>query len=162
MVYQWRTNNYKTDPNVAGMVFRDLEASVGLTSTNVVNASRSEDAPLHKEFEWRDNIAAERFREEQARLMIGNLYVINEATPNVEPVRAFLTLERNQKQKSEFVNIEAIMRSPEKRDSLFDIALRELNAFRRKYSNLSEFSEVFAAIDALNGKEDDNGGKTDR
>lgn len=153
MVYKWKTNNHKADPNVAGEVFRGLEASVGLTSTNVVNASRPKEAPLHDEFEWRDDIAAERFREEQARLMIANLYIVVEKS-TVEPVRAFLTLERSQKQKSEFINIEAIMKDADKRNRLFDAALRELNSFRRKYSGLAEFSELFAVIDKLNAKGD--------
>lgn len=151
MVYKWKTNNHKADPNVAGEVFRDLEASIGLTSTNVVEVSRPKDAPLHNEFEWRDDVAAERFREEQARLMIANLYIVVEE-PKVESVRAFLTLERSQKQKSEFINIETIMADDEKRNRLFDVALRELNSFRRKYSGLAEFSELFTVIDKLNEK----------
>lgn len=42
----------------------------GITATVVVEAARPETAPLHPAFEWNDGIAAEKFRQSQARQLI--------------------------------------------------------------------------------------------
>lgn len=43
---------------------------------------------------------------------------------------------------------EAENREPDKRAALLATALRELAAFRRKYQQLDELADIFAAIDA--------------
>ncbi len=43
---------------------------------------------------------------------------------------------------------EAEYREQDKRAALLATALRELSAFRRKYQQLSELADIFAAIDA--------------
>jgi len=63
--------------NVAG---RELDrirvAHNGLRPADVVDESRPEDAPLHPVFEWQDPIAAERWREHQARDLIRQVVVV--------------------------------------------------------------------------------------
>lgn len=41
-----------------------------LTPANVVDAARAEDHPLHNRFEWNDDVAAEKWRLNQARQLI--------------------------------------------------------------------------------------------
>lgn len=143
MVYEWTVKGiYKTDANIAGKVCEELSNTVGLTKKNLVDASRSEDAPLHNEFEWRDDIAAERYREVQASKIIRSLVVRQEAI-SAEPVRAYFKIANT------FEPIESIIISPAKTTSLLEMALRELNSFRMKYSTLSELAVVFHAIDEL-------------
>lgn len=47
-----------------------------ISAKAVVDASRSERAILHPCFEWNDGTAAEKWREQQARVMIKNLVVV--------------------------------------------------------------------------------------
>lgn len=56
-----------------------IENTVGLTPANVVDASRPEDAPLHKFFLWDDSAAAEKYRQHQAQGLI-------RAVVKIEPV----------------------------------------------------------------------------
>ena len=63
-----------------------------LTAKAVVNESRPEEAVLHGQFEWRDDVAGERYREHQATSLIRSIRVIepeaDETTPafiNVQP-----------------------------------------------------------------------------
>lgn len=147
--YKWKTNYFKVNADVAGAVCERLEATVGLSATTLLDASRPEDAPLHGEFEWDDGIAAEKFREEQARKIIRNLEIVVEEQ-SVEPVRAFFTIESKQNGISRnYESTNVIMRVSEKRSTLLDIALRKLDAFRRKYAQLTELAGVFAAIDEV-------------
>lgn len=54
----------------------------------VVNESRPAGAPLHPVFEWRDEVAAERFREHQAKQLITVVRVVTPApTPAAAPRR---------------------------------------------------------------------------
>ncbi len=143
MTYEWKTGYYKASADVAGSVCKELENTVGLTAKNLVDASRPEDAPLHKEFEWRDDIAAEKFREQQARVLISNLVVITE---EAAPVRAYISI--NSAGQS-YESIEVVLKDEDKRMQMFARALNELDCFRKKYASLKEFSGIFAEIDKL-------------
>lgn len=155
MVYKWKTGSViKADAQVAGEVCKKLEETDGLTAPNLVNVSRPEDAPLHDYFEWNDAIAAELYREVEAGKIIRSIVVEVEDVKE-EPVRAFFTLDSKYKGHSTFESIRTIMVQTEKRNSLLDIALKELKAFERKYRMLSELASVFEAIDKLEVKGDD-------
>lgn len=143
MAYEWKTGYYKTPADIAGSVCKELENTVGLTAKTLVDASRPETAPLHKEFEWRDDVAAEKFREQQARNLIGNLVVVTEKTP---PVRAYISI-TNEKQRYE--SIDVILQDEDKTRQMLINALHELDCFRNKYSNLQELSGVFVEIEKL-------------
>lgn len=143
MVYEWKTLGYKTKPSVAAEVFKELEETVGLTPKNLVNASRDENAPLHNEFEWNDEIAGEKWREQQGRLMICNLSVRVEEAP---PVRAYISLTTNERK---YESIGVILSDRDKTRLMMDNALKELNAFKCKYRNIKEFAQLFAEIDKL-------------
>lgn len=47
----------------------------GLTPPIVVEEARAKDHPLHDYFEWRDGIAAEKYREDQARALIRSVRI---------------------------------------------------------------------------------------
>ena len=144
MVYQWNpASRIKTDANVAGKVFEELESTVGLTAKTLLDASRSEDAPLHNEFEWDDAKAAESYRETQASYIIRSLWVAAQDEIS-EPVRAVFSVNGGG-----YESVTVIMQDVDKRSALLDMALKELRSFERKYKILEELSEVFSAIDRL-------------
>lgn len=145
--YVWKTKGlFKTDANKAGQVFEELENTIGLTAENIVEVSREEDAPLHNEFEWNDTAAADKWRMEQARRMIGNLSIVVAETEEEEivPVRAFFSTELHH-----YENIKTIMTDVSKKLTLMQKAVRELQAFKKKYAMLSELSKLFDAIDEV-------------
>lgn len=151
MVYEWKTSLFKVDANVAGAVCEELKNTVGLTKESLVDASRPIDAPLHKEFEWDDKLAAEEYRKEQAGLIIRNLAVKMEEAGE-EPVRAYFKTETGHK--SVFESIQTIMAEADKRNSLLEIAIKELQSFKKKYSMLKELARVFEEIDKLDDAEE--------
>lgn len=147
MVYQWnKAARIRADAQKAGEVCEMLEQTVGLTAKNLLEASRPEDAPLHSEFEWDDAIAAEAYREEQARYIIRSLCVKPTEEKN-EPIRAFFNVSQ-----VKYENIATIVSDSEKKASLLSAALKELQAFRKKYHNLEKLSPVFRAIDIIEKK----------
>lgn len=152
MVYEWKTASYiKADANVAGKQCEELEKTVGLTAKNLLDANRDENAPLHNEFEWRDDIAAERYRENQARHIIACLCVRAETTTGEqsEPVRAFLKTEPE----SEYQSLNVILQSADSHSAMLATALKELKAFQNKYKMLSELKPLFGMIEDMEIKQ---------
>lgn len=143
MIYEWKTIKYKTGAEIAGAVFEELEQTVGLTPKSLVEASRAEDAPLHNEFEWRNDVAAEKYREQQARVMICNLSVKVEGA---EPVRAFVSLTSEERK---YESISVVLADKAKTEQLFNIAMAELKSFKKKYADIKEFAKLFKEIERL-------------
>ena len=147
MNYQFRKGfKHKVTADVAGAVCEGLEKEGKLTGEQLVEVSRPEDAPLHKEFDWDDAVAGEKWRVHQARQIINSLIVIAPET-NTE-VRKFYNIQMS-KDDRKYESIEAVMQRVEKRDILLRSAMRELSALRKKYAALSELAKVFDAIDGL-------------
>lgn len=146
MIYQWKDGaRYSVSPQVAGNICKQLDERNMLTASALVDVSRPEDAPLHPIFEWDDSLAAEKYREAQARAMIRSIVTIPAKSEN-KPVRAFFNIQVEQP-KYESLNI--ILEKPDKRALLLQSAYRELSAFKKKYSILKELTDVFSAIDHL-------------
>lgn len=142
MTYKWKDGSqHKVSAQVAGEVCEELEERGELNARNLVDVSRPEDAPLHNEFEWDDDIAAELYRESQAGQIIRHLAI---KTESIAPVRAFVNVDIGSKS---YESIQAVIRNEDKYSVLLNNALKELGAFKRKYQMLSELQDVFDAIE---------------
>ena len=142
MVYKLKDGaRLKTDAQTAGEICEKLERNGGLTAKRLVDESRPEDAPLHKEFEWDDATAAEAYREEQARYIIRSIVIQPEPTKN-DVVRAFFPVA----EQKVFESLPVILSDAKKTSALLDMALRELKAFELKYYTISQLAPVFEAI----------------
>lgn len=147
MVYEWTINNSRVKAQDAGELCESLKNTVGLTPKTLLDASRAEDALLHNEFEWNDDIAAEKYRLGQAQHIIANLKIV--ADGSTEPTRAFVTVRGNQSVGDGYEHIVDVMSDEEKRARLLETAKTELKWFKAKYSNLKELAKVMKAIDEI-------------
>lgn len=141
--YMWKTGSrIKADPNEAAEQFAELSRTGDLNAERVVNANRPKGAVLHGEFEWNDKKAAFEWQKHQARHLMNSLCVIVEVK-NEKPqeVRALFTV-----RESKYEPLNVIFTSQEKTDLLLARALRELDAFKRKYYALKQLAPVFDAI----------------
>lgn len=140
------------DAQVVGELCDELSNTIGLTPKTLLDANRDTDTPLHDYFEWRDDVAAEKYREEQARYIIRSIIVIEQE--NKPEVRAYSPVVINNK--NEFKHIDTIVKSSDLTQQMLENAKRELYAFQVKYNALREYaelSEVFASIENLREKE---------
>lgn len=146
MIYQFAEGSiHAVSAQVVGPIFDQMGREGRLTPKNVVDEARPEDSPLHPEFEWDDAVAAEKWREKQAHLLIIHTVRIDEPEYDSTPIKAFhVTVE-----KSHYEPIDIILKDETKRNVLLENAKRELLSFKKKYSTLSELSKVFLAIDQL-------------
>lgn len=142
----WRINVPGVKADDALKLFKKIEAENGnVTPKQVVDVSREEGSLLHNQFEWNDEIAAVKYREKQAQWLIGNLVVTVkiDKTQESAPVRAMVHV------KDGYNSVDNIIKVPETRELLFKKAIEELEAFKRKYADLLEFTKLFDEIDKL-------------
>ena len=145
MIYKWKVAGLMpVDAQTAGEELNRIYTKNGaLNPADIVDESRPEDAPLHDCFEWRDDVAAEKYREQQAQTIVRAIVAVNEDATKSESVRAFVHV------RNTYEPISVVVNDAEKIQEVLQTALRELAAFRRKYETLSELAPVFRAIDEL-------------
>lgn len=122
-----------------------------LTPQDVLDDARNPNSPLHQFFEWDDNAAAEQHRLEQARGLIRSVVAIyvREDKPAVR-TRAFVHVP--DPGAPHYRTADHAMSQERTRKMVLQRALRELQAWRKRYRDLQEFAAVFAAADETETK----------
>ena len=131
---------FKADPQKVAEEITAIGDDV--TPEQVVEAARDESSELHKCFDWDDQIAAEKWRKQQARQILCFLIIKEEEPSEAVPLRVFYKNDEGGYKKSEL-----IFRNDDEYQKLLQTALAELSAFKRKYARLQELSEILALID---------------
>lgn len=141
--YSWKVGGfaYKQDANAVGQELEKLGDNI--TAEGVINLARNENSILHEMFEWDDTVAAEKYRNQQARWIITNIQVniiADEERPR--QVRAFVTTRKD----TFYEPIEKVVKDTDKYALLLERAYKELNAIKLKYSTLIEIQELLKDI----------------
>ena len=115
-----------------------------LDPEEVVFASEDEDAVLHGLFTWDDKKAAHGYRIEQAKYIIRNLVVVEDAEDESRTTRAIVSTGNRMYQP-----ITTVLSDADLRSRLLEAAKAEMQAFKQKYRHLKELAAVFAAMDEV-------------
>ena len=144
----WRSGHrFKADAQEAYQQVERLRQGTGyVTAQQLVEDSRSSNAPLHEDFEWEDEVAAERHREWQARNILAAFEVTITKKELKKPITTRLYV--SSADHVGYGEVIEVLNQPEG-EFLLAQAQRELTAFREKYKNLKELSDVFKAIDKI-------------
>lgn len=110
-----------------------------LTPKSVVEAARDRKSPLHRHFEWSDEVAAEKYRMDQARGLIRSINVENADTES-GVARAFLSI--REKSGVSYRTIDDVLRSPELQQKILAAAERDLIAFESRYRSLEDVCQL--------------------
>lgn len=120
-----------------------------ISAKAVVDASRSERAILHPCFEWNDGTAAEKWREQQARVMIKNLVVVEvKDDRRCEVSKAFVHVISDSENRG-YKQTEIAICDANDREYVLESAKRKLAAFQEKYNQLVELASVMTEISKL-------------
>ena len=115
-----------------------------VTPEQIVEKAKDESTELHKCFEWDNDIAAEKYRIVQAREILRSL-VVTPVTDDDTPVRVY----QISSTVSEYQPTKMFLEQPDEYTELLKRAKAELEAFKRRYHQLTELEEIFEAIDSL-------------
>lgn len=121
-----------------------------LDQEDIVEAASNEANPLHEHFEWDDETAAGKWRLEQASELIRSIEIVFER-PDHEPttIRAFVNIESQEDRF--YVSTVDAMADPELRRQVVVRAWKELEAWRQRHAELTEFGKIFSEIDQARG-----------
>jgi len=147
----------KNRPMIAEELEQIRNANGGsLNPSAVVSFGRDNpESAIHRELNWDDTDAAEKYRVYQAgRLIRAVVTVVNTPPTKVNAAidnrnhssRAYYSLPSN-RGKAGYQHVDDIMRDEQKRYELLEMAAAELESFRRRYSHLEELAKVFEAGD---------------
>lgn len=135
-----------------------------LTPEIVLKNAASEASPIHNCFTWDDSEAAKKCRLIEAQMLIRSIKVIVEPHPQAKPiqVRAFVSIDKNEAERDDegksvkpdrsYIPLAKVISNDDYRKQMLRQALAELAAFRRKYSILTELSDVFNAVEKAQKK----------
>ena len=124
-----------------------------LNGRDILEAARNPEHVLHRFFEWDDPTASEAYRLVQASALIRRvrLSIVRSAEGTRElsilTTRQFQSRPSMRSALGGYEPIEALLSDEEKRSELLTQVLRELNAYRRRYAQLSELEFVWVAVD---------------
>ena len=139
MAVVWKLSNYKKAD--ADKVYNEI-TSIGSSATpeQIVAFARNEDTELHKCFTWDDREAAEKWRLQEARLIVCNL-VFEEKDETKPVIRAI------QLGDAGYTPVKLIIQHKDEYQRLLERAMGELRAFKARYKMLTELEEILALID---------------
>jgi len=127
-----------------------------LKPDDVLNDAVSPKSPLHDFFEWDDSLAAQKYRVNQAAYLLRSIHVTVKVDREETNIRAFHrvvvrhhTSDNGGKGAKGYVTLTRVMSDKELRAQIIEEALRQLQSWRDKYKQYSEFSLVFSAIDEM-------------
>lgn len=169
MIYQFRAGYSLpgVTPQVVGDTLKELEAKNSVvTPSAVVEVAKPKNAPLHSCFEWNDSKAAERFRLDQARLIIRSVEVVRMLEGGKEERQlGFVSIAVNKPGSSAYMNTEGALRDERYSAKIIDDAKAQLLGWRRRYGHLAalvkEFAPIVEAIDKMDEEKDKKNAKAE-
>lgn len=152
--YAWRPGSrVSLDPEKAGREMERVRCANGgsLTPDALLERARSANSACHAHFEWDDTKAAHQHRLGQAGDLI-RMIAVDVSHSNIEPpkpIRAFVSVERDGERS--YTSTSHALSDAALRAQVLDRAWRDLEAWRERHAELTEFAKVFAAIDQARG-----------
>lgn len=144
----------KADPNSVGSSLETLRQQFKgeLTPSDIVEAARSTNHPLHSFFEWDDTKAAQAHRLAQARTLIRSVVAVYRRDKTSAPIaiKAFMHIPEGET--SHYRSTPDALSQKKTRDAVLQMAWRELAAWRKKYRDLKQFADLVKVIDEVEDK----------
>lgn len=153
--WKWKAGSrFRVKAPVAKRELDRIRQSAGeLTPATVVDAAADPDNPLHVAFEWDDTLAAQKHREQQARMLMNSIYCvrIEEGDPDATETVAFLSVSVADEGRM-YLPTTVVMSDVDYRQQALHDALMSLKGWQRRYRHLTELARVFDAIEAVAAK----------
>jgi hypothetical protein len=133
-------NAKRADPQKIGAALAKIaEQQKGrLTPPAVVDAARDTKNTLHKHFEWDNQLAADSYRLDQARMLIRSVALVRYGES--DPAPAFLSIA--DKGGTSYRTVQDVMDSADLQSAVLAAAARDLAAFEKRYRQLEDICEI--------------------
>lgn len=116
-----------------------------LTAGDVVEDAKPKNSVLHEYFEWDDEVAAGKYRTDQARHLIRSIVVVEDEGDT--PVRAFAKVRVDDENTYEPISV--VMSNPRLRMQVLKEVSDQIEALKAKLAALEGFSDVLVELDKV-------------
>lgn len=150
--FKWAGGSFPVPADVVGRELQRLEVRPGdfHRTSDVLDAARHPDSPLHGCFTWDDEKAAEQHRMMQARGLLRSISVVITRGEEQEVRPVYLHLRDDDGPK--YVRAERVATHADAMEAALHEALTALNGFKRRFAFLTELQPVFAAVSEVRKK----------
>lgn len=142
--YEWTEGcRFSADANVVGRRLAELMSDTDETTAEAILAdAKSPRSPLHSLFEWNNSRAAHEYRLEQARAVIRSVRVVYMDAGIVERQIRLATFIPS---RGAYVSQARVLDQKAIRKEALALALRDMEAFERRYQEYVDIAEIGAA-----------------
>lgn len=136
--YEWKIRSLAKgiDANLALQELERIESVYGvLSAENILSESRNDNAILHPLFEWQEDVAAEKYRMQQARFILNNIHikVIKNGNSLLIPVYEVVTINKERGYRSINVMTQSDV------DQVKRATLKDLASIKAKLESYEDF-----------------------
>jgi len=130
---------------VYGKFLMNLNSNIGeITPNDIVKASIPVSAPTHDYFEWDNTIAGDKYRLHQARELINHIQISVVSGRNEKIYPLFINV--NNSEHKGYNYFATVLNDKESRDYILKQALQQIQTWKEKYKNYSEFEPIIKVI----------------
>lgn len=134
----------KGDPNVVGKELHAIRARRGeLTPAAIVEEAKAPESPLHQYFEWDNDKAAEKWRVQQARVLVCSVVTVAVDGDETTPVRSFVSVNRS------YQPLEVVLSDADMREQVVQDVRDAISSLKKKLLAFEEFGEVLQALERV-------------
>lgn len=149
--YKAKVGSHLTDKDAEriGKFLEKKMGKVGKDAEEVVRAAQPSHSPIHRDFEWNDEIAGHQYRLEQARKIIRSIMVVYTNGKSTEPTRAFhhVVIAQDEVRRSAYVPAAVVWETPDYASQVIENARRELETWSIRYREYESLAKAAALVD---------------
>lgn len=142
----WGTYKFKGDvQKCADEIMQICDDLQSATPQAILEKAKDSNTELHKCFTWDDTKAAEKWRLQEARILVCNIKIVDEKSEK-EPVQTSIRFFYKTDNDSGYKPTQLILRREDEYKKLLERCSNELRAIKNKFQNLSEFDQIWELI----------------
>lgn len=142
MKYKWNCVGFSANANKVGKEIETINKSGELNRENILEyAKNNKESEIYKCFEWDDKIAGEKYRLNQATMILNSISIVIKKEQPPKPIRAFVNV-RNSDDNKIYKSIIEVLENDEEYEQLLRKAEREFKNYKEKYSEIIRLKDL--------------------
>jgi hypothetical protein len=131
----------------------EIQKDKGLTAETILDEAKKKSSPLHNFFDWDNTTAGEKWRLQQARILINEVKVIVNSKERYAFENVRITVcDQPEETTREYKPIMEILSKEEYRKQVIKQALENATYWKEKYSEYNELKPIFVSINKVKKK----------
>jgi hypothetical protein len=131
----------------------EIQKDKGLTAETILDEAKKKSSPLHNFFDWDNTTAGEKWRLQQARILINEIKVIVNSKERYAFENVRITVcDQPEETTREYKPIMEILSKEEYRTQVIKQALENITYWKEKYSEYNELKPIFVSINKVKKK----------